>query len=490
MVQAASEAAGVAGLDALLARLRADAAALAAMALGSLEGPRAAAVRRDLRVVGDQIHLAASVLLAAVEADGRWALGGADRTVAGHVARREGIAYGDAARQAQLGRAMGELPVVREAVASGEITRGHAEALSRLVSSPARRAALASDLPDRNEAFFVDQARRLGVDEFRRLTSRMAAKLDDQAAEREHRQAVARQRLTLTPRGDGLALSGFLTHENGQLLATAVRSIAGVPTKDDQRPVEQRQAEALVDLARLVLDRGLTGAGAQVRPHLSVHVSWETYQRLATDAAARDAAEAAARGTGGTDGAGGRDGAGARDSAGGTAHQVRRTGLETDLVDPAEFESGEPVPASVLQRIACDSQVTRIVFGPDSQILNVGQDERTYTKQLRRAVIARDRHCQYPGCTAPPTLGEIHHIRWWSHGGDTSTDNGILLCWHHHDHIHTHDLRITRVPHGFEFRHPDGRPAAQPEHASGAPPATGTRPPPGGETVLLDLGAA
>ncbi|WP_182113901.1 MULTISPECIES: HNH endonuclease signature motif containing protein [unclassified Actinotalea] len=457
---------GVEGLDALLARLRADAAALAGMALGSLEGPRAAAVRRDLRVVGDQIHLAASVLLAAVEADGRWALGGADRTVAGHVARREGIAYGDAARQAQLGRAMGELPVVREAVASGEITRGHAEALSRLVSSPARRAALASDLPDRNEAFFVEQAKRLGVDEFRRLTSRMATKLDDQAAEREHRQAVARQRLTLTPRGDGVTVAGFLTHENGQLLATAVRSIAGVPAKDDQRPVEQRQAEALVDLARLVLDQGLTGVGAQVRPHLNVHVSWDTFQRLATDAAARDG-----------------DGA-----------PARRTGLETDLLDPAELDSGDPVPPSVLARIACDSEVTRIVFGPDRQILNVGQTRRTYTKQLRRAVIARDRHCQYPGCTARPALGDIHHIRWWSRGGDTSTDNGVLLCWHHHDHVHTHDLRITRVPHGFEFRHPDGRPAVLPEHAPGAPPGRiavdapdrGASGPPGENVGLFD----
>ncbi|WP_182111972.1 MULTISPECIES: HNH endonuclease signature motif containing protein [unclassified Actinotalea] len=462
MVQAGGE---VEGLDALVARLRADAAALAAMPLSGLEGPRASAVRQELRVVGDQIHLASSVLLAAVEADGRWALGGADRTLAGHVARREGIAYGDANRQAQLGRVMGELPVARDAVATGEITRGHAEALSRLVSSPARRAALASDLPDRNEAFFVDQAKRLGVDEFRRLASRMAAKLDDQAAEREHRQAVALQRLTLTPRGDGVTVAGFLTHENGQLLATAVRSIAGVPAKDDQRPVEQRQAEALVDLARLVLDKGLTGVGAQVRPHLNVHVSWDTFQRLATDAAARDG-----------------DGA-----------PAQRTGLEADLLDPAELDSGDPVPPSVLARIACDSEVTRIVFGPESQILDVGQDERTYTKELRRAVIARDRHCQYPGCTAPPTLGEIHHIRWWSRGGDTSTDNGVLLCWHHHDHVHTHDLRITRVPHGFEFRHPDGRPAVLPEPAEAGPPGRAvpaaverrTGAPPGDDALAL-----
>lgn len=57
---------------------------------------------------------------------------------------------------------------------------------------------------------------------------------------------------------------------------------------------------------------------------------------------------------------------------------------------PAVFsETGTPVPAGLLRRIACDSQVTRIVFGPDSQILDVGRARRTVTGQLRRAVIAR-----------------------------------------------------------------------------------------------------
>lgn len=29
-----------------------------------------------------------------------------------------------------------------------------------------------------------------------------------------------------------------------------------------------------------------------------------------------------------------------------------------------------------------------------------------------------------------------HHVRAWADGGATSYDNGVLLCPHHHRHIH------------------------------------------------------
>lgn len=451
-VPVAEAAPGLDGLGALLARLDADAAVLAALPLGDLDGPQAAAARAVLRLVGDRVQVASATLLAAVEADGRWASGGADRTVAGWAARREGIAYGTARREATLGRALGELSTAKAAVLAGQITAAHADVLAEVaMSSPVRQAAVHSDLSDRNEAFLVTQASRLPVDEFRKAARRWAVAVDGRAAEREHTQAAARESLVFTRRRDGVAFTGFLTHEHGELVTTAVRAVAGVPAKDDDRSLEQRQAAALTGVARLVLDQGLSAKGAQIRPHLNVLVSYETLERLAEATAAdpdrtgRTAAGVGAAGAAGALGATG--GAGARGAAGatGAAGASRAVGSDdASLLAPAELVSGEPIPHSVLARIACDSELTRIVFGPGSQVLDVGRAERTYTRQLRRAVIARDRHCRYPGCTAPPTLSEVHHIQWWARHGPTSLSNGILLCWHHHDHVHRHDLTITR----------------------------------------------
>ncbi len=96
-------------------------------------------------------------------------------------------------------------------------------------------------------------------------------------------------------------------------------------------------------------------------------------------------------------------------------------------------ETGGRAPRALLRRLACDSAVTRIVFGPDGAVLDVGRAQRTVTGQMRRAVIARDEHCVYPGCDQPPSRCEVHHaVRHWADGGDTSVANSALLCWYHH----------------------------------------------------------
>src|SRR5665647_2920892 len=83
---------------------------------------------------------------------------------------------------------------------------------------------------------------------------------------------------------------------------------------DDTRTPDQHRAAALIGLAHLVLDKGLVGGGgALVRPHISVHVSWETMQRLASGHG--DAAADGHLGTG-----------------------------------PAELDDGTPIPMSVLAR--------------------------------------------------------------------------------------------------------------------------------------------
>jgi hypothetical protein len=113
---------------------------------------------------------------------------------------------------------------------------------------------------------------------------------------------------------------------------------------------------------------------------------------------------------------------------------------------PAELDDGTPLPHALLARLACDSELARVVFGPASEILDSGRTKRLFTPGQRRAIIARDRTCRYPGCDAPPHEGEVHHSIWWyAQYGQTRAQDGVLLCWFHHDHVHANAISIERV---------------------------------------------
>ncbi|HET9260794.1 MAG TPA: HNH endonuclease signature motif containing protein [Acidimicrobiia bacterium] len=78
--------------------------------------------------------------------------------------------------------------------------------------------------------------------------------------------------------------------------------------------------------------------------------------------------------------------------------------------------------------VACDCSVTRIIFGPEGEVLDVGRKTRVWSTAQRRAITSRDRHCQGKGCHAPARDCDIHHVDHWANGGTTSTDKGKLLC--------------------------------------------------------------
>ena len=44
--------------------------------------------------------------------------------------------------------------------------------------------------------------------------------------------------------------------------------------------------------------------------------------------------------------------------------------------------------------------------------------------------------------TIPAPWCEAHHVTYWSRGGSTGTDNGTLLCSHHHHLIHKEQWSI------------------------------------------------
>jgi len=120
-----------------------------------------------------------------------------------------------------------------------------------------------------------------------------------------------------------------------------------------------------------------------------------------------------------------------------TAEQFEtRTGL-------AHTSFGQQLSVDQALRLADQAAIAWIVHNSTGGILNYGTTQRLATRSQTLALIARDRGCAFPGCTAPPEWTEKHHIEPWREGGATDLDNLVLLCDHHHDRIDTGGWTIT-----------------------------------------------
>jgi hypothetical protein len=91
--------------------------------------------------------------------------------------------------------------------------------------------------------------------------------------------------------------------------------------------------------------------------------------------------------------------------------------------------------------------------------LDIGEAEPTIPAHLRRAVLARHRHCTYPGCRVPAAFCEIHHYVPWSRGGRTALGNlGPVCTFHHKIVVHRWGWTLTLHPDGeVTATSPDGK---------------------------------
>ncbi len=135
----------------------------------------------------------------------------------------------------------------------------------------------------------------------------------------------------------------------------------------------------------------------------------------------------------------------------------------------AELHEGPGLHPETLRRLACDASVTPVIER-DGEPLNVGNKTRTIPARIDRALKARDRHCQFPGCRRT-CLTERHHIRWVVRHGDNSIENLVVLCWHHHRLVHEGGFGVARENGVLVFRRPDGVPIREPTQATPKGPA-------------------
>ena len=253
--------------------------------------------------------------------------------------------------------------------------------------------ASAAQLAEQAEAVLVDMAAQFPAGLLRRLGERILAhvapeiadRADEAALRRQEARAHRRRGFTLSPPHDGMIrLTGALTAEDAAVVAAALHPLC-MPTSGDTRTPAQRRADALIDVCRLALrTRELPDDGGEP-PQVTVTIPFDPL--------------------------------------------VRRLGIGT-------LDTGDRVSAATARRMACDARVLPIVLGGAGQVLDAGRTRRLATGALRRALVARDRGCTFPGCDRPSRWTDGHHLTPWSQGGPTRLDNLTLLCPHHHRLIH------------------------------------------------------
>jgi hypothetical protein len=134
-----------------------------------------------------------------------------------------------------------------------------------------------------------------------------------------------------------------------------------------------------------------------------------------------------------------------------------------------KFVSGPGGIASVLRTGLLPSP-----FSTKSVPIDIGYSDRI-PEAVRRGVIARAGHCEWPGgCDRPPAACDVHHLTHKKDGGPTSVTECALFCeFHHLVCIHRWGWRAELRADGVIVAYgPDG------QVLTGDPPSR-YRPPPG-----------
>lgn len=332
-----------------------------------------------------------------------------------------GIGVREARREAAVATTVAREPAIRAALQQDAVTMQHAAVITAAERRAARTGANPLDDGERTQLLAV--AKQHDAEEFARITARWMATRDATAHDRDHDRIRARRFLSIAETPRGTHIKGFLDPVAGHTLKLALEAATPKPAPDDARDHPQRAADALVTIAEHALASGSLKGGALVRPHVSFIMSEQSFLESRRELSRRSGAPAE-----------------------GTVDPTV-TASSPAPSTPATLEDGTPLPLSETARLLCDAEITRVVVDADDVPVNLGRTVRLYSREQRRAVVARDRTCRFDGCQQPARWCQVHHIDWWERdGGETSIDNAILLCSFHHHEVHRQTLSVSRIP--------------------------------------------
>jgi hypothetical protein len=355
----------------------------------------------------DALHYRAMKLLVEFDRREAWKDTGFSST-AEWLTWRIGIKLGAARERLRTALALEELPAISEAMKNGELSFSKTRALTRVATAD-------------NETALLDFALAGSAANLERMVSGWKA-MDRKSEVTAEQIRYRSRRLSAFVDTDGMVVvRGRLDPETGALFMRAVEAASdslfrqtssdaadgaaddGTPATDDAatdniKP-EQRRADALGLMAERALAAGFRNAdGDEVVSGSRA----ERYQVM--------------------------------------LHVEAGTLEEDGEAGQSELEDGTRVSAETSRRIACDAGLVTITHAPDGSVMGAGRRSRTIPPSLRRALEARDRGCRFPGCGLRFT--DVHHVKHWADGGETSLSNTALLCKRHHRAVHEGGVRI------------------------------------------------
>jgi hypothetical protein len=238
-----------------------------------------------------------------------------------------------------------------------------------------------------DEPTLLEKARENSPGKFYYICNQYRHAADRKGFEAEQADAVENRMLWISKCEDGtVLLSGNFDPEGGAAILTKLNPMTRKSGAHDSRSLEKRNADALVEMA--------SGGGSQAQ--IQVTSSLETLLGL----------------------------------AGAPAADIEHASV--------------PLSSKTVERLACDSSISRILLDSESTVIDVGRSKRVVSEPARRALAARDGHCRWPGCDRPASWSAAHHVVHWIHGGTTDLDNLILLCHRHHWMVHEGNWQIVR----------------------------------------------
>jgi hypothetical protein len=282
-----------------------------------------------------------------------------------------------AADRVAVGERIDEMPESFQALANRQLGFAHLTVMARTANAVGAKF---------NETALIKRALESSPGKFHHICRRYRHAADRKGFEAEQVELVESRRVSISTCEDGsVLLSGVLDPFGGATFRSAVERLARKTGAHDDRDLERRQADAVVELA--------SGGGPQAQ--IQVTSSIETLLGL--------------------------------------------TGASA-----AEMELSLPISSTTVERLACDCSIARVLLDSESIVIDVGRSKRVVSEPARRALRARDGSCRWPGCDRPASWSAAHHVVHWIHGGTTDLDNLILLCHRHHWMVHEGNWQIVR----------------------------------------------